>query len=225
VLMRVVLAAILAIAATAAVQAQDRNWGNYYAVSDEGTHMVGNPDAPTKLTEFVSYSCVHCANFAKQSEAEMRIFLIDPGKVRVEVRHVIRNPVDLAAALLTECGPDTKFFDNHRLMMLRHDDWMAKAIIANKAQQQRWVTGPIPARMRAIASDLDFYELMEPRGYTRAEMDRCLGDEAKARAIAQRSHDDYVKYQIAGTPSFAINGQMQPDVHDWASLQAALGAP
>lgn len=214
------LAAITAVSANA----QTGNWDVEYATTVDGTHIVGNPDAEISLTEFVSYSCSHCSSFTKQSEADIRMLLIQPGKMRVEVRHVIRNPVDLAAALLTECGPDEKFFANHRLFMARHDDWMAKAVIAGQAQQQRWFTGAFGARMRAIAGDLDFYEMMEPRGYSRTEMDRCLSDEAQGRVLATRSQADGEAFGISGTPSFALNGKVLKDVHDWNGLRQAINA-
>jgi protein-disulfide isomerase len=146
------LAAGLALIAVPAQAQKARNWETTLAVTAEGTHVAGNPDAEMKLIEFVSYSCVHCANFMQQADGAMRLAYIQPGKMQVEVRHVIRNQVDLAAALLTECGPSGKFFANHRLMMMKHDEWMAKAVIANQAQQQRWSSGPFAARMQASAA-------------------------------------------------------------------------
>lgn len=219
--LRAALAAGLVLAASSG-QAQDRNWDVEFATTAEGTHVVGNPEAAVLLSEFVSYSCPHCAHFAAQSDGAIRLLLILPGKMRVEVRHVIRNPVDLAAALATECGPDSKFFANHRLMMARHAVWMEKAMKATPAQQGRWYSGLVSARMRAVASDLDFYEMMEPRGYRRSELDRCLSDEAHARELATRSDADRERFGIQGTPSFAINGELLANVHDWASLQQAL---
>jgi protein-disulfide isomerase len=221
---RLALAAGLALILAVPLTAQAQSWDDTYRTTIDGTHVTGNPDAEIELTEFVSYSCVHCANFAKESEAAIRMLLIQPGKMKVEVRHVIRNPVDLAVALLTECGPDSKFFANHRLMTARHDEWMTKAIIAGKEQQQRWFIGPFSARMQAIAHDLDLYDLMQPRGYSRTEMDRCLADEEQGRILATRSAADGEAFGIRGTPSFAINGKVLQDVHDWNGLRQALSA-
>lgn len=224
---RFALAAGLAmmIAPLAPAQAQAQNWDNTFATTADGTHVAGNPDAAIELTEFVSYSCIHCANFAKESEATVRMLLIQPGKMKIEVRHVIRNPVDLAVALLTECGPDAKFFANHRLMVARHDGWMAKAVTASKVQQQRWHNGVFSARMQAIAHDLDLYEIMLPRGYSRTELDRCLADEAHGRSIATRSQADAGTFGVSSTPSFALNGTVLKGIHDWNGLQQALNAP
>ena len=210
---------LLAAAPVMAVSAQD--WNATFAETQRG-HLNGNPEAATKLISFVSYSCPHCANFELQSDAPLRAGYIQPGAVSLEVRHVIRNPIDLAAALIAECGPQDKFFANHRTILRAQEKWLPKATGASQAQTQRWTGGSVGSRMQAIASDLDFYKLMEPRGYTVAELDRCLSSEAAAHELAERAQADSVAFDIPGTPSFAVNGRMLPGVHSWAALQPAL---
>ena len=87
---------LLAAAPISAVVAQ--NWDATYSATDGG-QLQGNPQASTRLTTFVSYTCPHCANFETQAEGPLRLAYVQTGRVAVEVRHVIRNPVDLAAAL------------------------------------------------------------------------------------------------------------------------------
>ncbi len=214
-----VAAALLAVASPAVAQ----NWNTTFAATGVG-HRVGNPEAATTLLTFVSYTCPHCAEFEQQSDAALRVGYIHPGKVLVEVRHLIRNPIDLAAALATECGPSPRFFARHRAMMGAHERWMAKARAATPAQQQRWSTGAMDGRMRAIASDLDFYELMEPFGLSIAQLDRCLTDEARARAIAATSQEEGARFGVTGTPSFAVDGALLEGVHTWPALQRVLDA-
>jgi predicted DsbA family dithiol-disulfide isomerase len=76
--------------------------------------------------------------------------------------------------------------------------------------------------LQAIASDLDFYDIMETRGYSRAEMNRCLSDEAKANAMADRSAADAERYGITGTPSFVLDGKLLEGTHDWPTLEKQL---
>jgi protein-disulfide isomerase len=75
--------------------------------------------------------------------------------------------------------------------------------------------------MRAIADDLDFYAMMETRGYTRAQADACLSDEKKVRALAAQSSADADKFKINSTPSFVVNGKTL-DIHTWDELQKVL---
>ncbi|GAA0275510.1 hypothetical protein GCM10009127_15150 [Alteraurantiacibacter aestuarii] len=224
---RAILAGLLLAAAPLTTlsgqNARTQDWGATFSETDGG-HRLGNPDAATKLITFISYSCPHCANFELQSDAPLRLNYIQTGQASLEVRHVIRNPLDLAAVLTTECGPESKFWGNHRTMLRAQERWLQVAIEATPAQTQRWTTGTVGARMRAIASDLDFYELMEPRGYSSVQLDQCLTDEAAARAVAERARADNTRWEIPGTPSFAINGAMVAGVHDWANLQRSLTA-
>lgn len=223
-MMRLIMAGALLAASPVALAAQDApagGWNSAFATTEAG-HLVGNPEAETNLIAFVSYSCPHCANFEKQSDAPLRLGYIQPGKVSLEVRHVIRNPLDLAAALVTECGDEEDFFARHRAMMLSHDEWMQTAREATPEQQERWRTGDLGSRMRAIAADLGFYELMEQRGLSVAQIDRCLSDETRAAELAENSQAQSARFNIAGTPSFVVNGELLEGVHNWAALQQVL---
>lgn len=196
------------------------NWAGMLQASDGG-HLFGNPEAEKKLIEFMSYTCSHCADFARKGDAAIKLSYVPTGKISYEVRHLIRDPVDLTAALLTHCGDEKKFGGNHEAIMYRFDEWMDKARNATQAQRSRWQFGTNSARFQAIASDLDFYEIMETRGYRRADLDRCLSDEAKAKALADTSAADVAKYQLTGTPSFVLDGKLL-EAHDWPSLEKRL---
>ena len=196
------------------------NWAGMLQASDGG-HLFGNPEAEKKLIEFMSYTCSHCAEFARKGDAAIKLSYVPTGKISYEVRHLIRDPVDLTAALLTHCGDEKKFGGNHEAIMYRFDEWMDKARNATQAQRSRWQFGTNSARFQAIASDHDFYEIMETRGYRRADLDRCLSDEAKAKALADTSAADVAKYQLTGTPSFVLDGKLL-EAHDWPSLEKRL---
>ena len=216
----IALAATAGLAAVAAPAAT-----NWLTVVDTkgGGHAIGNPAAKVKLTEFVSYTCTHCADFAKQATSTLDVY-IATGKVQLDVRHVVRDPVDLTVAMLANCGPAAKFPRNHAALMLAQPKWLPVAEKATSAQQSRWYNGPGPARRRAIASDLKLYDIMAPRGYDRIALDKCLGDEAMAKRLADQSAADDKKWKVAGTPSFAIDGTMLVGTHAWPILQPQLDA-
>ncbi len=219
------LAAPFAIVACLALTgATKRDW-NGTVVRADGAHAIGNPAAPNTLTEFVSYTCPHCGDFARTGDEALKIAYIAPGKVRLEIRHIVRDPVDLTAALLTWCGEPGKFPRNHAAIMHAQPRWLAAARATTTTQRHRWATGDLPTRTRAIAADLGFYAIMEPRGYSRAALDRCLSDTAMATRLSENSSRDTARFNVEGTPSFAIDGKLLADVHDWTTLQRRLGAP
>lgn len=223
--MRVLRLAAMAIAATLCLAASPprANWLATVAVTPSGSHIIGNPKAAVKLTEFVSYTCSHCAHFQQQADAPLGLVYVASGKVVLEIRNFVRDPIDLTAAMLTNCGGPARFQRNHNAFLLGQDKWIAVLGKATAAQQARWSTGSAMARRRAIANDFGFYRIMEQRGYDRPTVDRCLGDEAMAQRIAaQRAEGD--RLGVEGTPSFMLNDVLLAGTHDWPSLQAQLSA-
>ncbi|RKF21016.1 protein-disulfide isomerase [Altericroceibacterium spongiae] len=215
----------LGMAGTALAPAQaasGKDWTQTTSQSEDGGHWMGNPDAELQLQEFVSYTCIHCAHFTQESDVAMRLGYVHDGKVRIEVRHLIRDPIDMTIALLTNCGDQTKFFGNHRAFFNRYDDYMDKARAATPDQIKRWNDAPLDSKFKLIADDLGLYGIMEARGFARAQLDRCLSDEAKTREIARQSAAGMNAYKIKGTPSFVLNGKLLPDAHSWDTLKPEL---
>lgn len=214
------LAAAAMLSIGAAPAKPSGNWLTTVVATDGG-HRIGNPAAKVKLAEYISYTCPHCAAFAKEGEAPLQVGYIATGKISLEVRHLIRDPIDLTAAMLTNCGPPAKFLQNHAAFMLGQDKWIAPLANPTEAQKQRW-TAKGAAGRRSIASDFGFYAIMERRGYSRVDVDRCLADEATARAMAEKSAADWKLPGISGTPGFAINGTVMPGTHTWSALEPQL---
>jgi protein-disulfide isomerase len=217
-----VLAALLLAVAPLAMGATSKgqNWLATTAVTPGG-HRLGKPAAPTKLMEFVSYTCPHCGHFFKEADGPIKLTLVQPGKVSVEIRHVIRDPADYAAVVVAECGDPKKFFGNHDMLFSQQDTWIGKLQKTTRAQQERWYTGTLPERMRAVASDAGFYEMMETRGYSRGQVDACFNDSKKVQELFDVSKATADKYNVNSTPSFVVNGKTL-DAHSWGELQKAL---
>lgn len=213
--------AAVAMLSLAATSPSRSNWNTTVAVTPSGSHVLGNPAAQVKLTEFISYTCPHCAHFDRDSSDRLRATGVAQGKLSIEVRHLVRDPIDLTAAMLTNCGPSSKFFLNHTAFLRSQDTWIAAANTASEAQQRRWSTGDMPSRMRAIAGDFGFYQIMATRGYDRVSVDRCLADRAMAQRLAAQT-EAAGKLGIQGTPSFLINGRLLESVHGWDQLRPQI---
>jgi protein-disulfide isomerase len=222
--MRFIRLAAVAIAAAVSIAAAPHpDWTGTVSLGEGGSHVLGNPAAKVKLTEFVSYTCPHCAHFQKEGDDALKLAYVLPGKVSLEVRHMVRDPIDLAAALMTNCGDPKKFFGNHNAVLRSQDTWITVMGTASDAQKARWTAGTLGARMRAIAGDFGFYRMMERRGYDRPALDRCLADEAMARRLGAQTQDA-IKAGVEGTPSFMLNGTLLAGTHDWPSLDTQLQA-
>lgn len=198
------------------------NWSATVARTQRG-YVIGNPEADTKLIEFISYTCPHCADFAARGEPPLEIVLLQPGKITLEVRPVIRNGIDLAATLLVQCGDPAQFKARHQTLMLNQAVWLGKARNAPVSQQQIWQRGDKAGRMNA-ASALGLTDLLVQRGQSRAELDACVSNDAAAKALLANDEADAAEFGVNSTPSFALDGKLLADVHAWDALYPVLSA-
>jgi len=196
------------------------NWHTVMARTELG-NRVGNPNAKAKVVEFFSYTCPHCAEFATESDAALKLGYLAPGKISIEYRHLVRDPVDLTIGILVNCGEPAKFLGNHDAFMLTQNRWAGPLANHTAAQEARWRTAGAVGR-RAIATDFGFYAIMERRGYARAAVDRCLADQAQATRIAGISDKEWNRPGVDSTPTFAINGIVMPGTHTWGSLEPQI---
>jgi len=193
------------------------------SLSPAGGHVLGNPQARIVVVEYMSYTCPHCAAFEAESAAPLRAGFIAKGAVSFEVRHFLRDPVDLAAALIANCAPPERFFALHQALLHAQPGWFPIMSNASAEQHKRWEEGDTGARMRAIASDMHLYELAARAGVSHESADRCLADEALMHRItAQTIEAD--KIGVTGTPSFTVNGLLLAGTHSWDLLAPQLQA-
>jgi len=229
-------ASCAAFAAPAAAQSQDlsnpdsdfvdttpaKAWQAEITKTERG-HLIGNPAADIQLTEFISYTCPHCADFAQQGEQALDLALVAPGKLGLEVRPVIRNWLDMTVSLLVQCGDVSGFKDRHSLFLYTQDEWLGRAANAPRSQQAVWARGDAAARLSA-ARALDLDDTLAKKGMSLSEIDACLSDDAAAKQIAQNSLADKTELGIPGTPSFALDGELLDKVHSWEALRGVLAA-
>ncbi len=216
-----ILGATLLVSAAVLTTGASKGW-NQTVERTDGGHVIGNPDAELKITEFISYTCPHCATFAREGEAPLQIAYIGSGKGSLEVRHLILNQVDLTAAMLAWCGDKDNFPGNHTAFMLKQDVWLGEARKASAGQTARWQNENLRERNRAIATDLKFYTIMEGRGYSRVETEECLADTAIGEQLMDNTTRNMEVHGVQGTPSFLLNGTLLDATHSWSALEPKL---
>jgi protein-disulfide isomerase len=198
------------------------NWQTTIKRTERG-HLIGNPEAEAQLIEFVSYTCPHCAHFTAQGEPALELAALAPGKLGLEVRPVIRNALDLTVSLLAQCGDPAGFKDRHRAFMLSQDEWLGKVRNAPETQRAIWARGDKASRMNA-ANALGLTRMLVERGGSVAALDACVMDDAAAQKLIDDGRADNAEFGIPGTPSFALDGKLLPEVHSWEALYPVLSA-
>ncbi len=196
------------------------NWLTTISRTARG-HLIGNPEAEAQLTEFVSYTCGHCASFTANGEPALELAGIAPGTIALEVRPVIRNALDLTVSLLANCGDPAGFKDRHRTFMLSQGEWLGKVRSAPQTQQAIWARGDKASRMNA-ASALGLTQMLAARGQSQSQLDACVMDDAAAKALLDNGRADYTELGVSSTPSFALDGKLLGEVHSWEALEPVL---
>lgn len=210
-------AALGLIAATPAKPA----WSQSATTSPIGAFVVGNPAAKVRLVEYFSYTCHICADFAKASAQPLKTGYIDRGLVLFEYRNLVRDPIDMTAALLARAGGAKAFAGNHQAIFAAFPTMMAKVQKATEAQKKSWFEGTIAERARKIAADTGLTALMRGRGYTQAQLDAALGSEVAQAELTGMTNIGRGADNVQGTPSFFINGQ-GAGVTAWPALKSKL---
>ncbi|SCW79891.1 Thioredoxin [Sphingobium faniae] len=210
---------LLAIPASLVAAPAATDWVSHVALSPIGGHVLGNPAAPTKLVEYVSYTCSHCAHFVAEASQPLRDRYVKGGAVSVEVRNAVRDKYDMTAALLARCGGTKRFFGNHEALFANQDAWMEKLTAYDKDGAIRPTDQK--AALRDIGRKTGLYALMGKRGFTHAQLDACINDPDSTKGVLAMTDEAWNKIRITGTPAFTLNDTL---VHgsDWMRLQAAL---
>ncbi|WP_432769095.1 MAG: thioredoxin domain-containing protein [Sphingopyxis sp.] len=214
------LAASAMLLLTAAAPAAPR-WSATVTTSGIGAYSVGNPAAKVKLVEYFSYTCHVCGDFAKAGSAPLKAQYIDKGLVLFEYRNLVRDPVDMTAALLARCGGPKAFAGNHQAIFAAMPEMLARLNKASDAQKTSWFEGTTGERARKIAADTGLAALMTARGYTAAQQNACLDSAVAQAELTGMTNIGRNADRVAGTPTFFINGR-NAEVVAWPALKSKL---
>jgi protein-disulfide isomerase len=195
-------------------------WLLTFNVSPVGGHIIGNPAAATKLVEYASYTCGHCGSFETNDAPTLKNQYVAGGKVSFEIRNLVRDEVDLIAAMLARCGGKGRFFGNHRHLMATQAQWAddSKITPATIAKLQ---AEDIFGFMDSAHTELGLDKVMLARGVTKAQSKVCLRDAAALDAILKMTDEAVGPLGIKGTPAFMVNDKIV-DAHDLMSLKPLL---
>lgn len=195
-------------------------WSDVVELTPEGGHRMGNPNAPIKVIEFASMTCSHCADFVENSSAELQGNFINSGRVSLEFRNFVRDPIDITASLLARCGTPESFFALTHQLLADQSDMFERVNSAGQAAQEAAMNQPEEKRFIALGEITGLTEFVSARGVAKDQANACLANLDAAKALAQRAKEDGDKFDIQGTPSFLVNGAKFQG--GWPELKANL---
>lgn len=196
-------------------------WLSTVTVTSSGSHILGNPAAPNKIVEYLSYTCGHCADFEMKEAPTLKAQYVATGKASLEVRNYVLNSIDLTAAMLARCGGKGKFFGNQRHLFATQPVWFGKTKNISAATQAKLKSEDYAGFMIGVFDEIGLGPIMQQRGITPAQAKVCLADKAALNNILAMT-DAGSAAGVRGTPSFMVNGVLQDHIHSFAELKAAL---
>ena len=149
--------------------------------------VLGNEDAPVVLIEYASFTCPHCRNFHEDSFLKLKKDYIEPGLVKYIFREVYFDKYGLWAAMVARCGGSKKYFGLIDLIFKKQDEWTSGDVDEVVAKLER--IGKIS-------------------GMSDSEIQNCMQNNTKARALVEKYRENALKDDIKSTPSFIINGKL-----------------
>ena len=197
------------------------DWSEAVTPTNEGGFLMGNPNAKVKLVEFGSMTCPACAGFDEVGLPPLIDKYVKPGRVSFEFRNFVRDPYDITAALIARCNGARTFFPLTRALFGSQSQWMGKLQQAPAEQMQALQSLPPEQQFKTIAEMAGLQQFAAQRGVPAAKSSQCLADKGEIDRLVQMNSDAASDHNVAGTPSFLINGKLveQPG---WQGLDSAL---
>jgi protein-disulfide isomerase len=199
------------------------DWSQVVAGTPAGGFQMGNPNAAVKLVEYGSLTCPHCREFDETGVQPLIDKYVKTGRVAYEFRNFIRDPFDLAAALITRCNGAKGYFPLTRAMYKDQHNWVAKLQTISPEQQQALTELGPERQFVEIAKAAGFQQWAAMRGLPSAKSAKCLTDEAEVNRLVQMNSDATTAIpNFPGTPTFTINGKLVENAAVWKLLEPKI---
>lgn len=198
-----------------------QKWSETVSKTEAGGIVMGNPDAPIKLVEYMSITCSHCKDFGEQAFAPLRDNYVESGRVSFEIRNFVRDPLDLSAAILSRCGGEGPFFPLTEQALSYQGTMFEKAQAMGEATYSDILSADPKSRFVRLAEQLGLISFFQQRGISEDQAKACLADTARAEKLMNDTQTAVEEFNIEGTPTFLLNGQ-KIDGTNWTMVETKL---
>lgn len=149
---------------------------------ENGSPILGNPDASVTLVEFGDYQCHFCNVFFHNTEEEIVKNYVDTGKVKMIFKdYTIIGPDSITAAHGAHCANDQgMFWEYHDIL---YNNW--------SGENNGW------------ASSENLFKFAQEIGLNTEQWSDCMVDSEHSEVI-RASNEDAKTLELTGTPSFFV---------------------
>lgn len=209
-------------AAQRAKAAAQRDWTQAVARTPEGGFRMGNPNAPVKVIEYLSFACPHCAEFHHESGTALLQNYVRPGRVSIEYRNILINAADIPATVLARCAGGRAYFNMGHELLGSQAQWVGAMRSLTEAQRAQLRDQPPTVMAQRLAPMLGLNRIAARFGLTPAAQRACLSDMANFNQLETISSQANSQYGVTGTPTFVINGRVINDTNVWSGIEPLL---
>lgn len=151
---------------------------------ENGSPVLGDPNAPVTLVEFGDYQCYFCNQFFHTTENELFKNYVESGKVKVIFKdYTIIGPDSITAAHAAHCANDQgQFWAYHDIL---YNNWTG--------ENNGWASSE---NLLKFAGDV---------GLDIEQFSQCMID-SKHTSIIANSNQDAKDLGLTGTPAFFVIG-------------------
>ena len=212
-----------AVPAAAVKPPKGGDWSQLVTATSAGGFRMGNPNAAVKLIEYGSMTCPHCREFDEKGGTPLINNFVKSGRLSWEFRNYVRDPYDLAGALITRCNGAQSFFGLTRAMYKDQPIWVGKLQTVPPAQAEALSNLPPNRQFVEIAKLAGFQQWAALRGVPSAKSNACLSNTKEVDRLVQMNSDATTAYpDFQGTPTFVLNGKMLQKTATWVDLEPQL---
>ncbi len=171
------------------------------ANSPYAQRSIGSPKAPVTAIEYFSMTCTHCAHFGTYTMPQVKPNLVDTGKLQIIYKDFPLDAVALMAAQVARSLPAAQYYPFIEALFASQDDWAFAPGIDYKAALYKYA---------ALAG-------MDQASYNAA----LTNDKLKKFILDGQQYAEKI-YNIQATPTFIINGKVEPGAFEYDAFAALV---
>ena len=168
-------------------------------------HTLGKKNAPVLMVEYAAPTCPHCAHFNETLYPQLKSNYIDTGKVFYVFRVFPLSSVDVAAESMARCLPANNYFQFIDLLFRNQPKWDPDGY-------------QIPDVRAALV------QMGRIAGMSGEQANKCIDDQAAAKEITKVGEDANTRYNINGTPTFIVDGEVRGTFANYQEMKDYLDA-
>lgn len=146
--------------------------------------ILGNSDAPVKITEHSSFTCGGCGAFHKGNFKQLKKDFIDTGKAYIVYDDFPRNRVDIFVGAIARCVPQDAYFNFVQLVFETQSEWTRSSDPLEYVKKNAKLTG--------ISSE---------------KIEACVNSQELHQALADNRNEAVEAYDVSSTPTLVINDE------------------